>query len=439
MKTPDPDDLHKQLESGPLKQSGFTSKLQGDIEEAIERKERAKPKVKPLLCFAGLGAIAAAILLFPWSTIHTQSDAAPAMDASVTTASASTSSSPAPISTALLIGLRTERESNNTEAQHALGPIRYSTYRTMLIAPVRGQLQKTSEGRGILMPYKQNFWKIDSLVHKTKTDEVHYLSAHLADQPVKPEVFPDQADEQLNRVETLVFAGNQYVSIAESEEAWRGNAPYQAERIWVRTLPQLKEGHTVQFYNKPVDKNHVSLTDLYSSSISSLLPNVPSSSTKLLGEITGQSWTVQREPGRWVGKIAETPRNSPATPDSYVLHDFPRELPDKVINHDDLCCSWSAIQSSWPLATDALTSPMNDMIVIFENGKLKFYPYGQAPGNAPQLSIDLQPGEKLVMAQWATDHYVQEWIDKVGRYLNNDQVPLSSSDEVDNGKVVKTR
>lgn len=428
MNNPDPDDFHKQLESGPLEQSGFTPKLQRDIEEAIERKERTKRRVKPLFCFAGLGAIAAAVLLFPWNTLLIQSDASPAKDAIAVAAATPTISSPSPISTALLIGLRTEHEAKS-ETGHTLGPIRYSTYRTMLIAPVRGQLQKTSEGSGILMPYKQNFWKIDSLVHKTKTEEFHYLSAHLADQPVKPETFPDRADKEFNRVETLLFAGNQYVSIAESEVAWRGNAPYYGDRIWVRTLPQLKEGHTIQFYDKPVDKNHIAITDLYDSSISSVLSKVPSRSrSTVLGEISGQSWTIQREPGRWVGKVAETPRAGAVTPDSYVLHDFPRELPDKVVNHDELCCSWSSIQASWPQATDALTSPMNDMIVIFEDGKLKFYPYAQAPGNAPQLTLDLQPGEQLVMAQWATDHYVQEWIDKVDRYLTTDKVELSSGE-----------
>ncbi|BFT68967.1 hypothetical protein [Paenibacillus sp. P36] len=417
MKNPDPDDLRKQLESGPLERPGFTSKLQREIEEAVERKERTKPRIKPVLCFAGVGAIVAAILLFPWNTLHTQSDAAPVADTAITATTASLNLSPTPITTALLIGLRTEHEPAN-EPGRALKPMRYSTYRTMLIAPVRGQLQKTSEGSGILMPYKQNFWKIDSLVHRTKTDEFHYLSAHLADQPVKPEAFPDDESEQLNRTETLLFAGNQYVSIAEAEQTVRGGVPYQADRIWVRTLPQLKEGHTVQFYNKPVDKNHVSIADVYgtNTNISGVLASVSSS---LRGEVSGESWTVQREPGHWVGKVAETPRvtTTAAVPDSYALHDFPRELPDKVVNHDDLCCNWNAIRSSWPQATDALTSPMNDMLVIFENGKLKFYPYGQAPGSDPQLVLNLLPGEQLVMAQWATDHYVEEWIDKVGRYL----------------------
>ncbi|MBD0382453.1 hypothetical protein [Paenibacillus sedimenti] len=422
MKTPDPEDLHKELESGPLRESGFRSSLQRDIEQAVDRKEQAKPRVKLYLCFAGVGVIVTAALFFPWGTIHTKSDAVAAFETPAQVEVQSFNTSPAPISTALLIGLRTEHES--TDSKRTLSPLRYSTYRTMLIAPVRGKLQKTSEGSGILMPYKQNFWKIDSLVNKTKTDEYHYLSAHLADQPVKEATFADDPKEELNHVETLVFAGNQYLSIAETEEAWSGNAPYQADRIWVRTLPQLKEGHTTQFYNKPVDRNHVSILDLYGPNISTVLGNLtPSSSLSKdpLTEISGQSWTVQREPGRWVGKVAETTRSDSRSPDRYVLHDFPRDLPDKVVNHDELCCSWTDIQSSWPNASDALTSPMNDMIVIFEDDQLKFYPYGQAPNSDPQLTIDLLPGEQLVMAQWATDHYVQEWIDKVGRYLSYDK------------------
>ncbi|MNQ89724.1 hypothetical protein D3C85_1050400 [compost metagenome] len=287
----------------------------------------------------------------------------------------------------------------------------------MLIAPVRGQLEKTSEGTGILMPYKQNFWKIDSLTQTTKKGETRYLSAHLADQPVKSERIVDTEDQEFNRVETLLFAGNQYLSIAESEAAWNGNAPYQADRIWVRTLPQLKEARTLQFYKKPVDKNHVSLMDVFGTSLTTELASMSRVGDNAFGEVSGQSWTVKREPGRWVGKVAETPKAGSSRPDSYVLRDFPRDLPDKVVNHDDICCSWSNMKSSWPQATDALTSPLNDMLVIFEGDKLKFYSYGQAPGSIPQLTLDLQPGEQLVMAQWATDHYVQEWIDKVGRYL----------------------
>ncbi|MFC5450788.1 hypothetical protein [Paenibacillus aestuarii] len=438
MKTPDPDDMQEDLESGPLKQTGFTSKLQREIEQAIDRKERAKPRMKPFLVIAGIGAVTAVLLLYPWNTIHTRSEALMAMEAPIPMEAQSASLvAPAAVNTALLIGLRTDHE--ETDSNRAVKTIRFSTYRTMLIAPVRGKLQKTSEGDGILMPYKQNFWKIDSLVARTKTDEIHYLSAHLADQPAKAETFTDDPNEKLNHVETLRFVGNQYLSIAESEEALVGNTSYQADRVWVRTLPQLKEGHTMHLYNKPVDKNHVSLSDLYDSSINGVLSNMrlslkgaaapqaltvsaaasatPTPAADQIGELTGESWSIERAPGRWVGKVAETTRAEAGTSERYNLHELPRDLPDKVVNHDELCCSWGDIKANWPNATDALTSPMNDMMVIFEGGKLKFYSYGQAPNSAPELTLDLQQREQLVMAQWATDHYVQEWIDKVDRYL----------------------
>ncbi|RTE07883.1 hypothetical protein [Paenibacillus whitsoniae] len=431
---PDQDDFQQDLESGPLRREGFTPRLQHNIEDKIRRSERIKIKVKPLLVATGFGTFLLAAVLFPWSSLHTRSDAAALLNSPVPAeAMYSSLPAPVPISTALLIGLRTEHEpavAGGTDGRPK--GLRYSTYRTMLIAPIRGQLRKTSEGEGILMPYKQNFWKIDSLKQTTKMGEIRYLSTHMADQPAGPErPTADNAvgagagaatgTDAFNHVETLLFAGNQYLSIAESQNTWDGTAARQGDRLWVRTLPQLKEnqGRVLPFAKKPAaaDKNHVTLADLYGAGLGGELARIPRAMQGVPGEITGQSWAIQRESGRWVGKVAETLPVSAVSPDRYVVHDFPKELPDKVVNHDDLCCTWTDIHAAWPEATDALTSPMNDMLVVFEDGKLKFYPYGQAPGNAPQLTIDLQPGEQLVMAQWATDHYVQEWVDKVARYL----------------------
>jgi hypothetical protein len=135
-------------------------------------------------------------------------------------------------------------------------------------------------------------------------------------------------------------------------------------------------------------------------------------------EITGESWTISREAGHWVPKVAETNTATASFRDSYTLHGIPKTLQQKVVSHDTLCCSWLSIQSTWPQATDALASPMNDIVAIFQDGKMMFYPNGQASGGQPLLTIDLMPGEQLVMAQWATDHYVQEWIDKANKYLS---------------------
>jgi hypothetical protein len=414
---PEPDDLDPKLTNDPLHKKGFSDELQRKIEQAVDKDSRVRHRMRPTLLIAATAVTAAAFIFFPWGLLQHQSKASIAETALIADDTGATISSPPPISSALLIGFRTDHEEK--DPSRVLSTIQYSSYRTMLIAPQRGELQKTAEGNGILMPYKRDFWKIDSLTYKTNQDEYHYLSAHLAEQPVKTESFADDPNEEIHHVETLVFAGNQYLSVAESEEAWAGNAPSRNDRIWVRTLPQLTAGRNLDFGTNKVDNRHVSLSDVFGSGLTGILDKLVSykkSETKVT-EITGESWTISRAAGQWVPRVAETIVPKVSFQDRYTLHDFPKALPQKVVSHDTLCCSWPNIQSNWPHATDALSSPMNDIVAIFEEGKLKFFPYGQASGGKPLLTIDLIPGEQLVMAQWATDHYVQEWIDKVNKYL----------------------
>jgi hypothetical protein len=252
---PDPHDLDHKLTNDPLYKKGFNEEMQRKIEQAVEKESHARRRMRPLFFIAATAAAAAALIFFPWDLLHTRGKTSIASTALTVVEPAASISSPPPISSALLIGFRTDHEEK--DPSKVLNTIHYSTYRTMLIAPERGELRKTAEGSGILMPYKRDFWKIDSLTHKTKQDEYHYLSAHLAEEPVKVENFKDDPQEEIHHIETLVFAGNQYLSVAETEEAWAGNAPVRNDRIWVRTLPQLTEGRSLDFAFTKVDKRHV--------------------------------------------------------------------------------------------------------------------------------------------------------------------------------------
>ncbi|MBP1992487.1 hypothetical protein [Paenibacillus eucommiae] len=421
MSSSDPNDLEPRLSSDPLHKKGFTDELLRKIEQSVDNKTRTEQRRKPLLTAVGVGTVAAAVIfLFPWSMLLSQNKTSSVELMSKQQDTAAYTSAPPTISSAVLIGLRTEHEEKDSSRK--LSTIRYSTYRTMLVAPVRGELKKTAEGSGILMPYKRDFWKIDSLTQSTSQDEYHYLSARLAGQPVVKEDFKDNPDEEIHHTETLVYAGNQYLSVAESEETWNNNTASRNDRVWVKTLPQLTEARSLNFAKQREDNTpHVTLTDIFGTSINGTLDDL-SGKRQMIDmptEITGKNWTIVRSPGSWIAMVAESMVPEGFQPERYILHEFPKALPEKVIAHDVLCCSWSEIQSRWPKATDALSSPMNDLTVLFEEDKLRFFPYGQAPDTEPLLTIDLQPGEQLVMAQWATDHYVQEWIDKVDSYLNN--------------------
>ncbi|MCD1258676.1 hypothetical protein B5M42_007495 [Paenibacillus athensensis] len=411
--------LNRKISPGPLHTSGFNSRLQRRIEQEIERRSRKRRYWRPMLIVGSATAVLAAVLIIPWDALYAYRSVAGALNAK-TAAVASADDTPAPpsMTSALLLGLRTEHDKAGAAQQPS---VRYSTYRTMLIAPVRGQLQKTAEGSGILMPYKQDFWKIEAMTGTTATDQYQVLTAHLADQPTPVPSFRDEdPSEQLQHVETLVFAGNQYVSVAESQAAVSASgARSSTDRVSVRTLPQLVQAAAADALSAGSAKSRILLTDVFGASIGSLLDefNGKRLAPEVNPQITAASWTVGRDPGRWSAKLAEPILQRSSQSESYILRDFPRELPDQVVAYDDLCCSWKDIKATWPDATDALSSPMNDIIAIFENGKLNVYPYGQAPGGAPLLSIPLKPGEQLVMAQWATDHYVQNWIDRTAMYL----------------------
>ncbi len=430
MSRPDPD-VDQNLSSDPLNRKGFSPRLQRKIEQSAERTERTRRRTKPFLMLAGAVALLAVVLIFPWKTLNFQNNAASGPLHTTEPMAQTAVAPPPPVSTALLIGLRTEHVEKNPK--RVLSSTTYSSYRTLLIAPIRGQLQTTAEGPGILMPYKHNFWKIDSLTHKTPTDEFHYLVTHPADQKAKPETFTDKTDEEMHHVETLLFAGNEYVSVEETEEVWRGNAPAQFKRIWVRAVPQMTEARTLDFSAGRADTRHVSIQDVFGAGTQGIIDDLAGNIKGSLppAELNGESWTIARNPGQWVAKAAETFRFSNHHAEGYSLVGFPKPLPEKVVSHDTLCCAWSNIQSNWPEATDALTSPMNDVTVIVKPGKLEFYPFGLLNNREPLYTVELQPGEQLVMAQWATDHYVQDWIDRVGKHLAQDSVHDVNVDEAE--------
>ena len=63
------------------------------------------------------------------------------------------------VKSGLLIGLRQDA-GTDTAANGAAGSP--SSYRTLMLAQVDGQLQIAAQGNGVLVPYGQKFWKIES-------------------------------------------------------------------------------------------------------------------------------------------------------------------------------------------------------------------------------------------------------------------------------------
>jgi hypothetical protein len=430
----------KDLSPPPLQKKGFDDKLRRRIEDQLDRKEERRRRwLWPAVSFCSIAALSAFVWLispFGGGTGGPEPVNA-ALTAAHTPGTSELSSSPqeappAPveIKTGVLIGLRLDYTSaglSGNDTGHSI-----STYRTLMLAPVDGQVSVAAEGSGILVPYGQKFWKIDAMTHKTDTDMIHYLSVHPADKPAEAASFVDDPDEQLQLTEKLLFAGNQYLSVAEEEDRLRGSLPIEHSQVWVRKLnqvPQTPAAASPVMLKSAV--NHVTVQDIFGEGAQQVLSNMMPTSlqkgaktvqektvSKSNKQLTGDNWAIIRQPGRWVAQVAETFYNPGSGNSGYALRDYPAELPDVVTSHDQVASTWGQIKTLQANAKDLLSSPLEDMIIVQTDKELVLYsPGNSGRDNKPLLHVELEPGEELVSAQWATGSYVGEWVVKARKYL----------------------
>lgn len=427
----DPNDFdwEKELSPPPLQGKGFDDQLRKRIEEQLDRKEEKRRKrfwLYPILCTCSLLAVSAGLwiaapltgasgeLAHPEAIVSASGwEEQELPDNAIVPANENYT-----IKTGVLIGLRQDHTSDSSHS--ALPDGTYSTYRTLMVAPVQDEVQVTAEGEGILVPYGQKFWKIDALTHMTPTDTIHYLSAHPADKQAVPASFKDDPEEHLQHTETLQFAGNQYVSVSEKESIWRGNAPAEYSRVWVRKLPQMQEPPVTDFSSNKSDTGHVPLQEVYGEGVLSVLEPLSAlahSENPPSARLDGESWAITRKPGFWTAQAAQTYSHLGNRNDGYTLLDYPVPLPEIVVNHDVVSNTWGQIKSLQPDAQDVLASPLDDLLVIWTEKELVVYSPAASSRRGPLLRVELKPGEKLVSAQWATGSYVPQWVEKTRKYL----------------------
>lgn len=445
-------DWEKDLSPPPHQERGFDDKLRRRIEERLDRKEaRRRMWLWPAAGLSGALAMSALVFLFgPFHadrSLEAQSGAlsaawgsAAGQQARLSKEAEPAAKDPAPIKSGVLIGLRQDYAAAAKPGVTAVSPA--STYRTLMLAPVNGQVSVAAEGSGILVPYGQKFWKIDAVTHTTETDAVSYLSVHPADKTAEAASFTDRADERLLFEEKLLFAGNQYVSVAEDENVQSTTVSHKDSRVWVRKLNQMAEpdlpraitGSRVALTASP---SHVTVEDIFGEGARKVLSDMQFASFRredglsaslgsqdgALGEgsvLSGDNWAIVRQPGRWSAKVMDLTAGTEAgSLKAYSLLDYPEALPETVTSHDKVTSTWGQVKSLSAGATDLLSSPLEDLMIVFTDKEMVlFSSSGEASGgNKPLLTIELEPGEHLVSAQWATGSYVGEWVEKSRKFL----------------------
>lgn len=445
-------DWEKELSASPLQGRGFDDRLRRRIEEQLDRKQKQGRRwIWPAAGFCGVLGLSLFVLLanpLGWgmeqkletaAAVHSAAQPLPVPGPEETAASIQ-------VKTGVLIGLRQDYAISTQNGE--LGKQASSSYRTLMLAPVNGQVSVAAEGSGILVPFGMKFWKIDAITYSTDTDKIHYLTVHPADKEPQAHTFIDNREEKVLHSEKLLFAGNQYLSVAEEEKVLVGDRSASASTVWVRKLNQMPERPAILLgsggLTTPAESN-VSIEDIFGEGASQVLAglslpaagkqrevqvssgssaSLTPSSTEIRPSIDNYNWAITRQPGRWVAQVAR-----PSTPvadtaleaelsANYSLVDYPAALPETVTSHDKVSGTWGQIKALQPGATDLLFSPLEDLLIVRTDKELVLYaPGANIENSKPLLNVELGPGEQLVSAQWATGSYVPDWIAKARKYL----------------------
>lgn len=441
-------DWEKELGDRPKSGKGFSDDLRRRIEDQVEQRERRRRRwLWPAAGLCGAAGVCALYLLGGFSLLPGQGvQAGLASDLSSSavhstpeaTASQARLLEEITVKSGLLIGLRQDAGTDTSANEAAGSP---SSYRTLMLAQVDGQLQVAAQGNGVLVPYGQKFWKIESKDVATDSDELHYLVAYPADRKTDARQIFDNPEESIVLREKLLYAGNQYVSVEENE-IWRdGSLPAEESKVWVRKLTQLSDAAVPRSASAD-GLGHVTLQEIYGEGAQQILTKLAYTRSNVPGPgfgnpvedpliqesgtwtySTGDNWAIVRKPGKWTAQVAEGYYEPESRVIGFKLYPYPVRLPELVTSHDKLSkASWIRDAQLQEQRKDLLVSPLEDLAVVITDQKLALYiPDSSAIESKLALEVPLAPGEALVSAQWATGSYVSDWVTKARKYLQNGQ------------------
>ncbi|WP_028549451.1 hypothetical protein [Paenibacillus sp. UNC451MF] len=393
------DELKQGMADGPLIRNGFSDALKKRIGERIEEQVGRKKKQWIPWC-SGFSAALIAVALLLSLDWHSSPLAELAADVSSNESMTPKSSLPLlnttlkadPVHSAVLIGLRKDHSpvGGNQES---------STYRTVLLAEEQGDLRKVAEGNGILMPYKTEFIRIVPQNIQSVDATYQKIAVSVATEkninPVQEKV---NSVKQVKLREKLVFAGNQYLSVAQTVQQKDNSKDAAFDYVWVKDVEDLTKSKLPAAL-APEEEPHVSLSKLYGQSISSDLQNE-----------RGESWTITRKEGQWVPQVASYTGAIGQSQTVAQLREVPLKLPESVVSYDKLSANWSDIRRTKPDAVDAFSSPNGEMVGVVSEKDIVVYPFKSQLIPTPLLSVNLDADESIVMIQWAVDEpFVELW------------------------------
>ena len=307
----------------------------------------------------------------------------------------------------VMLGLKTKRKINNQ------GEYELPEYRTLWISFKNNKIQPIIEKDSIIFPRMNGIWEIENKVENIDGTKYEYFNLKSLDR----DYVNNRAEEELVSKELngdvyrdINFISNDYISM----EIYRGN-DFKNEFNIYQTIPidniNSFNGLSIgDIYSKEVE-------DIFYENYKSILDDI-----NISDEVVDyRNFTLKRIDGKWriLGKVTTKYYNG-------IGKDFkiPVSQNKKILNYDTLLISWKDLKSNFPFIEDAYTSPTGRIaIVIFDNKLLIYEIEDRNIKGSPLFSVNLNEGEEVIMAEWASGSYVDMWSKsfKDGKIINKEE------------------
>lgn len=235
----------------------------------------------------------------------------------------------------------------------------------------------------------------------------HDVTTKASDSQMRIMEINQQHDEEGTLKRIINYVGNDYVAVENvADGKW-----FRSGQTWIDNQLQVL----------PVDKvsvpEGVKLSDLLGNNGLTALGSARAQALRTLSNegITAfdedkfeRNFGLNRKNGHWYlrGRIDYQNGDKPGYMD-FNVNLIP---PAKLIFYDTLCLNWQDIKDRVPDAVDAYTSPNRDIALIITKTKLDVYAInGGLLDSEPLAKIGLKDGESVIMAEWATGAYVDNW------------------------------
>ncbi len=271
-------------------------------------------------------------------------------------------------------------------------------YRTIWISYKSDDISAIYEKENIIFPRMNGIWSINAKYNEIGNKHFDYFEVTNLEGKVAGN---SEYSKEVSSYKSINFIGNDYIAL-ESYSGENFINEYHDYKIVPVDNINSNEGLSIeQIFNKEIK-------ELYNTDFKKAYKNITDEDkNNYKNTVDYTNITMDRNDGKWIlkGKIASVKENEEGK--DFKISIDPNK---KLINFNSLLVPWKILKGEVPFLSDAYTSPNGEIAVVRYKKYLSVYRIenGHLQG-PPLINIPIQNDEKIIMSEWCTSGYVDEW------------------------------